>query len=148
MTAEKLGSGAAAKKDTPGKAIPSEPIDSTNWIQLGADGDYECAQGPTAAAMLDWVKGSGTVLKVRAKVSRDGVSFQWAPSYGAASSGVSSASIAQLNFAAATWDIDSGTTSRLPVSFDIPEWPYFQLWVQSDSATGSISGTVGSGRDG
>lgn len=131
-----------------GGDLASENISGTDWFQLGTDGSYEAAVNPTVAAMLDWVYASGTTLNVRCKVSVNGTDWQWAPSYGAASSGQSTASIAQLNFTASTWDIGDSTTARLPVAFDIPGWTYFQIWAKSNSATGSISGDLAVGRGG
>lgn len=129
------------KKSHEDTTIASENIGSTNWQQIGNDDGYDLGSNPGASCMLDWTIGSATAIKFRVKVSHDGVKWQWAPSLGVPSSGDAAASIAQITYTASDWDIGGGV-SRLPVDFEIPGWRRFQVWVQSNHASGSITGSI------
>lgn len=135
----------AQKGYTPTALLSAQQaIGDTNRNQVGSD-SFDIGNHPKVAGMLRWTKGSGTVGKIRAFVSKDGSagSWQWAPSYGAPSSGVSAASIAEITYAIATWyETQDGTASTtvllLPFEFNLESWRHVKLFFQSDSGTGSL----------
>lgn len=111
---------------------------TTSYQQVGTD--YDLGNSPFLSAILKWIYSAGTTLSVRFKVSHDQTNWQWLPDVGTPTSGVSAMTIATLTFATSVWDVD-GVYALCPLMARLNEFRYFQIWVKSNDASGSIAAT-------
>lgn len=140
------GETSGEKKDATYEAVASANIASTDWTQLGSD-YYDVGNNTILAGTVVWTYASGTRLDIRLKydVYGDATLWNWVPSFGAPSSGASTASIAEVRGPAATFD-RNGTIADVPFVFNVPERRRFQVWYKSDNASGSLSAAVYAGK--
>lgn len=118
---------------------------TTSFAQFGSD-YYDVGNNTVLTVEIPCTYASGTLISVALKWrSMDGSTWGWVPSFAAPSSGVSAASVATATFVPATFD-RNGTIADLLAVFNVPEGRRYQVWIKSNSATGSATGYVLAGK--
>ena len=129
-------------------AVATKPTLTTSF-QLVSD-TFDVGNNPSVGGNILWLYSGGATLTVRFKVSLDNATldrFKYAPSIGSPTTGTSAVDIIELTYAKATWD-DGVDTADCPFELLVSRWRYFQIWVKSSNASGSVTGYVGAGTQG